>query len=382
VFILIVTANASVHAACCYFSAKDKDVNQPAQKAFITWEPEKKTESFTVQPKFEGNAVDFGMVVPTPAQPKLDEMPRGFFKSLAVYTILEPMDLTKYKRRRFFSARAKSKKNGRVPKPTTVRVLESGVVGSLDYKIIVAERADDLYTWLKENQYTYSGDEKTLGYYIQKKWFFTVMKIDPKQMKKKTDGSYQGDVTPTRFTFKTDTLIYPLRITKISVKDRTEALFYIQAPHKVDLAGSNSYQMIFAPMWHNALSFAVAEKVTDQEKAWQKVVEPRLKDYRQRTYDMRKEKITPATLEWAKRIKDKDIGVLTGQVKYNRKAPAEDVKKLKQLKGHIKPGMFITKMRKIFTPSEMNKDLQFVRAKIVDTEDDIEYYSILPTSPP
>src|SRR2546422_661069 len=93
---LLATAS-SAPAACCYFAAKDKDVNQPAQKAFITWDAENKTESFTVQPKFEGNAVDFGMVIPTPTRPKLNEMPREFFKELAVFTILEPMDLSKYK---------------------------------------------------------------------------------------------------------------------------------------------------------------------------------------------------------------------------------------------------------------------------------------------
>src|SRR5437588_7315216 len=82
-------APAGVEAACCYFSAKNADVLQPAQKAFITWDPKEKVESFTVQPKFEGNALDFGMVIPTPAQPKLDEMPRDFFKELAVYTILK-----------------------------------------------------------------------------------------------------------------------------------------------------------------------------------------------------------------------------------------------------------------------------------------------------
>src|SRR3954466_8271041 len=88
-------------AACCYFAAKDKDINQPAQKAFIAWDAENKTEAFTVQPKFEGNAVDFGMVIPTPTRPKLNEMPREFFKELAVFTILEPMDLSKYKQMNF-----------------------------------------------------------------------------------------------------------------------------------------------------------------------------------------------------------------------------------------------------------------------------------------
>src|SRR4051794_36502334 len=76
-------------SACCYFAAKDKDILQPAQKVFITWDPDEKVETFTVQPKFEGNASDFGMVIPTPGKPKLDEMPRDFFKSLAVYTILK-----------------------------------------------------------------------------------------------------------------------------------------------------------------------------------------------------------------------------------------------------------------------------------------------------
>src|SRR5262249_36138717 len=87
--LLVGLAAQSAGAACCYFSAKDADILQPAQKAFITWDPAKKLESFTVQPKFEGNALDFGMVIPTPSQPKLHEMPRDFFKHLAVYSILK-----------------------------------------------------------------------------------------------------------------------------------------------------------------------------------------------------------------------------------------------------------------------------------------------------
>src|SRR5437868_7763799 len=82
-------APSSARAACCYFSAQNADILQPAQKVFITWDPAKQVESFTVQPKFEGNALDFGMVIPTPTQPKLHEMPRDFFKHLAVFSILK-----------------------------------------------------------------------------------------------------------------------------------------------------------------------------------------------------------------------------------------------------------------------------------------------------
>src|SRR5262245_46799823 len=84
-------------SACCYFSAKDKDSQQPAQKGFITWDPRAQVEAFTVQPKFEGNARDFGMVIPTPGKPRLDEMPRDFFKELAVFTILKNREYPQYK---------------------------------------------------------------------------------------------------------------------------------------------------------------------------------------------------------------------------------------------------------------------------------------------
>ncbi len=370
-------------SACCYFAAKDKDVLQPAQKAFLTWDDKEKVETFTVQPKFEGNAADFGMVIPTPAKPKLDEMPRDFFKELAVFTILEPMDISKYKNpvRRLSNGGGDERFKEDNKKPT-VKVLETGVVGSLDYKIIQASKADDLYEWLKDNKYSYSGDEATLDFYIKKAWFFTVMKIDPMQMKKRKDGSYEGEVTPTRFTFASDKLVYPLKITQISVKDKTEALFYVQATHKVDMPGDFSCEFTWTPMWSQATGFAVPEKLTKEEAEWLKHVQPKVEADLRKANDLRAKKHEPATLEWAKKITEKDVSLLEGKEKFNREAPKEDVEKLKLLKGHVKRGQVVTKLRKVFAKDEMSEDLEFVRARVGDREDDIEYFSILPTSPP
>src|SRR5438093_711038 len=133
-------------------------------------------------------------------------------------------------------------------KEPTVKVIEAGLVGSLDYKIIEATRADDLFQWLKDNKYHYEGDEASLNFYVQKKWLFTVMKIDTMQMKRNKDGSFAGEVTPTRFQFASEKLVYPLKITQISVKDKTEALFYVQAPTKIDLPGDMTYQYTWVPM--------------------------------------------------------------------------------------------------------------------------------------
>jgi hypothetical protein len=411
---LVLLPAAQALAACCYFSAKDKDVNQPAQKVFITWEPEEKVETFTVQPKFEGNALDFGMVIPTPGRPKLDEMPKDFFKSLAVFTILKKREGVQSRVR--FRARRGAAPDGR-PAPAarpTVAVLEAGVVGSLDYKIIKAEDAQDLFDWLKENQYNYAGDAETLDFYVKKKWFFTVMKIDTMQMKKNPDGSYLGEVTPTRFRFQSDKLVYPLKITALSVKDRTEALFYVQTTHKVDLPGDATYMYQWLPMisnaqgWYDKGIFGGKDLPGGCSEFLAAVGPAKVQAMIQRGNELgfgfvsgtrpgpNKEGRVATTLEWAKKLTDDDIKVLKGEKPYSdpkpedpgpagwlvREAPAPEIAGLKVLAGHLQAGRFLTKFRKVFTKGEMTDDLEIVPAKIDGVEDTSEYEEILPTSPP
>ncbi len=299
------------NAACCYFAAKDKDINQPGQKAFISWSPSEKREAFTVQPKFEGNATDFGMVIPTPSRPKLDEMPRDFFKDLAMYTILMPLPQPIYTpldpARPMASGMAAGMGDsamfeGAMKKRGSVRVLESGVVGSLDYKIIVADDASGLFQWLKQNRYSYAGDEATLQFYIRKKWFFTVMKIDPKQMKKAAGGSYAGEVTPTRFAFSSDKCVYPVKITQLSVKDKTDALFYVQAPSQMNLAGDWSWMHSYRQMYLTYMLGCAANPQQQQElqsrDQWLSV-----KHQKDPWYETTK-------LEWAKRLGTAELSVL------------------------------------------------------------------------
>jgi hypothetical protein len=451
-FLLVVgwSVPTTVEAACCYFSAKNADILQPAQKVFISWDPVKKVESFTVQPKFEGNAQDFGMVIPTPSQPKLHEMPRDFFKELAVFSILKKREFPQSKLLRVWAEEEGLDRNLKLapakepmapqmsPRPPAVKVLEAGVVGSLDYKIIEAGRADDLYAWLKAHKYHYAGDEATLDFYVKKKWLFTVMKIDTMQMKKNKDGSYAGEVTPTRFHFASDKLIYPLKITQLSVKDKTEALFYVQAPFKADLQGDMSYQHQWVPMLQ-AASGCTPGGLPGRGGDWLKAIESQIPTLLKRGQELgynfvsgqrpvpNKKGQTPTTMEWARKLTAEDLKLLKGQAPYCekvpnvdegfteadlknqqkaraifkviqarlakaqkerpngylvREAPSEDVRQLQLLAGHLQVGAFITKFRRIFTRDEMNADLLLVPARYGDSEDNSEYEEILPTSPP
>ncbi len=449
---LVLAAAPAADAACCYFSAKNADILQPAQKVFLTWDPASKTETFTVQPKFEGNALDFGMVIPTPSQPKLHEMPRDFFKHLAVYSILKQRAVPQSQllmhefqgRNNLLALQARLQagqaegKGGGAPRKPAVVILEAGVVGSLDYKIISADRADDLFQWLKDNKYHYSGDEASLNFYVQKKWLFTVMKIDTMQMKRNKDGTFAGEVTPTRFRFSSDKLVYPVKITQISVKDKTEALFYVQAPHKVDLEGDLSFQRTWLPMLQ-AASGCTPGGLPGKGGDWLKAIEGRIPQLLQRNQALGftwqsgqrphpdKHGHIATTMEWAKKLTADDVKVLRGEAPYSekvpnpdegftqadlkdpkraqaiykvirarlaraqqerpfgylvREAPAEDIRALQQLAGHLRAELFITKFRKIFCRDEMNDDLVIVPARQGQAEDTSEYEEILPTSPP
>jgi hypothetical protein len=441
-------------AMCGYFAppiavdVKQPAVLQPSQIAFITWDPVDKMETVTVQPRFEGNALDFGMVIPTPSQPRLHEMPRDFFKALGVATQPKRRVIPESKLMPQMFGVGRAGAPGAAPqnaaaggeggrrddvRPSTVTVLEVGQVGNLDYKIINAERADDLYQWLKDHKYSFAGDEGTLNYYVQKKYVFTVMKIDTLQMKKNKDGSYTGDVTPTRFTFGSEQLVYPLKITQVSVKDKTDALFYVQAPYKVDLPGDLSWQFHWLSLLqHTAKTFGPNDLI-EPNRNWLQSVAKKAPKLTLRGGELgfsfplgqelpaNKAGHRPSSLEWAKLLTADDIGILTGDRPYSeiapdpdfgftrqdlndpkrgaavmkviqsrlqkyqterprgyrvREATKDELQTLAVLKGHLQADQVLTKFYHTFTRDEMNQDLVMVQAKSGDIDDRSEHEEV------
>jgi hypothetical protein len=263
------------------------------------------------------------------------------------------------------------------------------------------------------------------------------MKIDTMQMKRNKDGTFAGEVSPTRFQFASDKLIYPLKITQISVRERTEALFYVQTSYKVDLPGDMTYQYTWLPMLQGATGCVGGIPGRGQE--WMDLFKPQAVALLARGQQLGFRFISgqrpapnakghiPTTMEWARKLSKDDVGVLAGKAPYSetvpnvdegftqadlkdpqraqaiykviqarlaksqqerpigylvRHAPAEDVKNLQQLAGHLAEELFITKFRKIFARDEMNDDLLIVPARYNGAEDNSEYQEMLPSSPP
>jgi len=212
----------------------------------------------------------------------------------------------------------------------------------------------------------------------------------------------------------------------------------VQAPHKVDLEGDFSYQHTWVPMLQAAVG-CTPGGIQGRGEDWLKVIAgqiPGLLNHGrelgfnfqpgQRPQPNAKGR-TPTTMEWARKLTQQDIEILTGKSPYSetvpnvdegfteadvkdqkraeaiykvirarlekaqkdrpfgfavRHAPDDDIKALQQLAGHLQAGLFITKFRKIFTRDEMNDDLVLVAARMGDQDDFSEYQEILPTSPP
>jgi hypothetical protein len=252
------------------------------------------------------------------------------------------------------------------------------------------------------------------------------------------DGTFNGEVTPTRFQFTSDKLVYPLKVTQISVREKTEALFYVQAPFKVDLPGDLTYQYQWIPML-TAASGCTPGGLPGKGGQWLEAYKGQIPQLlaRAQAFEFRfvanqrptrnQKGHVPTTMEWARKLSKDDVGVLTGKAPYAetvpnvdegftqadlkdpqraeaiykvirarlakaqqerpfgylvRHAPADDVKNLQQLAGHMSEGSFITKFRKIFARDEMNDDLTIVPARYNGAEDHSEYEELLPVSPP
>jgi hypothetical protein len=52
------------------------------------------------------------------------------------------------------------------------------------------------------------------------------------------------------------------------------------------------------------------------------------------------------------------------------------------LRGHLKAGQYVTKIRKVFTKPEMTGDIVFRQASFSGRTDSMEYTAALPGSPP
>ena len=186
-----------------FISPYERDVYQPNQMAVIKYD--KGIEDIIFKVKYEGNADDFGWIIPVPSLPKLDTKSEdfdGIFFELA--------DLTHWHR-----GWGKSYDN-------PIDVVEETTVGIYNVAVLHADNPNALSDWLKQHNYNIpSGGENIINEYINKNWYFVAARIVPEKLEEK------GNIHPIRLTFNSSQIVYPMKISSISAKEYMQVLLYV-----------------------------------------------------------------------------------------------------------------------------------------------------------
>lgn len=252
----------------------DYYVSSTAQKAVIIYE--KGTETMVISTQFRGDAKNFGWVIPVPARPEVAKSADELFTSLNELTAPKydyPVPMVQPLMQEKGAGAGES-----------VQVLETKKVGVYEIKILEASDAQALAKWLEENKYMYPKEGSyILDEYIRNRWYFVAAKIDTTALEALsfTEALKQGHAQPIKIAFKSDKLVYPMKISslqaalakkeeqKTNEKDTTsyyypsnssEITFYVFAENKKELPGfTTQYAGYVSPKTIKKLAYVEGE---------------------------------------------------------------------------------------------------------------------------
>lgn len=192
-------------------SPPDYYIWENEQQAVIFYEDG--VETLAVTMSFQGNAEDFGWIMPTPNQPTVNKASKKLFSNIddLTYPVYE------YDSGWGFKTYSMAEDSA----PSSVSVIEQTKVDYYDVTILQATDSNKLTEWLTENGYNYPTEYTyLLNDYIKNEWYFTAIKIDPSVSLDIVEGELiEGSATPLLLKFEAPTPVFPMRLSKISLPD-------------------------------------------------------------------------------------------------------------------------------------------------------------------
>jgi hypothetical protein len=233
--LLILPHKPPVASACCPVPPSGKPVVNADQTVIILWDAATKTEHFIRKASFKSQADDFGFLIPTPAQPELEESGNEAFSYLQRLT--EP-ERQKQPRPSGTSCGCDAGPPHSATLSKAVNVLEEKLVAGFHAAVLEAQSADALVRWLKENGYAFSSEVKAWAEpYVEAGWKFTALKVVKDQDAKDMQSVAASAL---RMSFKTDRPLFPYR--EPDSKDSAQALGAKQRLLRVYFLADARYQ--------------------------------------------------------------------------------------------------------------------------------------------
>lgn len=185
---------ASSAPPCCT-AYGEHPINLVDEKVIIVWNPVRKLQHFVRQASFEGDATNFGFIVPTPSDPEVAVANAKAFARMAALVPREALEPS-----------AGEWATAGTP-PGGVNVIRETRVGDYMAAILQASDGESMVGWLKKNGYqSRPAMVGWLDHYAKQNWYFAALKFvrEPDSVDSKT--------TALRISFKTDIPHYPYKM--------------------------------------------------------------------------------------------------------------------------------------------------------------------------
>ena len=222
------------------FTQLDRDIYEPNQLAMIVFDD--MVEKIIFQVDYEGDIEDFAWVIPVPAYPKLFSVEDEIFYELYQLTKITPPS-------NFGCGWGAGFPGAEGEGDEGVHIWEENQVGIYHTTTLSASDPNSLVGWLNDNGYAFPIEgQEILDYYVQKQWFFVAMKIQSDEIVNNSEY-YTGAIQPLGVMFFSDEMVYPLKISSLSVPSwGTEVLVYAFSDERVTFPGAiEEYNAIITP---------------------------------------------------------------------------------------------------------------------------------------
>ncbi|MEV5907093.1 DUF2330 domain-containing protein, partial [Streptomyces sp. NPDC052127] len=105
-------------------------------------------------------------------------------------------------------------------------------LGPFDVARLTATDPGDLDEWLRANDFTLPGRlETALQPYVDRRWEYVAVRLTPES----SGTALRGELEPLHLTFAADTLVYPMRLSRLAATPQSLGL-YVLAAHRMEPA--------------------------------------------------------------------------------------------------------------------------------------------------
>lgn len=188
-----------------FFPPPNYYMRETEQKAVIFYD--QGIETLIVSSFFQGDAKDFGWIIPVPNKPEVGKSSDELFTALNELTNTP----TNYYPQKGIEIMSDSASQG------GVEIIENKKVEYYDITVLKATEENALAEWLRKNNFQFPSEASYIfNDYIQNNWYFVAIKIDTANLGFTVNQQLRtGHATPIKLVFAAKNIVYPLKISGV-----------------------------------------------------------------------------------------------------------------------------------------------------------------------